>query len=230
MTKEQDKTAAATGLVPYGKLVKKRNLEDLRVELEFRGLEPNGVPALTSERVKALKELETQRLIDQENLSRLDANKHKAFRIQSTALFKLIDWHLDGFGMPCACWRPVTKKHIVVVVWRCLHKVGIRPRHANVVFWLIDTLGWLQRPEPSIRIAISSNSDKPRDHGTCAGVCFHFVRYRSSHFRKSTSPQHSLTVRLSTMADSAALGSASWYNYIEDGCEQKNSLVIYACY
>jgi len=89
--KEQDKTAAVTGLIPYGKLVIKRNMEDLKTELECRGVAPEDVPSKISKRIEALKEIETQRLMDSENMSRLDASKHKAFRIQSSAPFKLTD-------------------------------------------------------------------------------------------------------------------------------------------
>jgi len=89
--KEQDKTAAVTGLIPYGKLVIKRNMDDLKVELEHRGVEPEDAPSKISKRIEALKELETQRLMDAENMSRMDASKHKAFCIQSGAAFKLRD-------------------------------------------------------------------------------------------------------------------------------------------
>jgi len=89
--KEQDKTAAATGLIPHGKLVIKCNMEDLKTELECRGVEPEDAPSKMSKRIEALKELETQRLMDSENMSRLDASKHKAFLIQSIAPFKLTD-------------------------------------------------------------------------------------------------------------------------------------------
>jgi len=80
-----------SGLVPYGKLVIKRNLEDLLVELLFRGAEDEDIPSNIKGRITLLKEYETRRLLEAENMSQCDAVKHKAFRKQSGASFKLTD-------------------------------------------------------------------------------------------------------------------------------------------
>jgi len=89
--KPQTKTPEVSGLIPYGKLVQARNFDDLKRELEFRGIEPEDVPDLVSLRVKKLKELESKRLIEHDNMTPLDAAKHKAFKILSTAKFRLRD-------------------------------------------------------------------------------------------------------------------------------------------
>jgi len=89
--REQDKTATVTGLVPYGKLVIKRNLEDLLVELRFRGAEEEEIPPNIKGRIELLKKHETKRLMEAENMSQRDAVKHRAFRKQSGAPFNLID-------------------------------------------------------------------------------------------------------------------------------------------
>ena len=90
--KPQTKTAAVSGLIPYGKLVKKRNMDDLKSELMCRGVpEEQIIPASISERKELLKELEIRRLMEDERMIKTDAMKVKAFKILSDAPFKLND-------------------------------------------------------------------------------------------------------------------------------------------
>jgi len=79
---------AVTGLIPYGKLVIARNMDDLRVELEFRGVAPADVPDAITKRKELLKAFETQRLIAA-GVSAAVAEAKKEFMMQSAAPFKL---------------------------------------------------------------------------------------------------------------------------------------------
>jgi len=90
--KPQTKTAAVSGLIPYGKLTKARNMEDLKTELLTRGVPESEInPATITERKDKLKELEINRLMEDERMVRTDAVKVKAFKMLSEAPFKLTD-------------------------------------------------------------------------------------------------------------------------------------------
>ena len=89
--KPQTKTYQVTGLVPYGKLVQARNMDDLRIELLFRGVEERDIPTQVTARKDKLKVLESERLIEEENMTAQDATKHKAFKKLSDAPFRLTD-------------------------------------------------------------------------------------------------------------------------------------------
>jgi len=90
--KAQQLTPAVTGLIPYGKLVKKRNMEDLQDELLHRGVEPEDVPKSITDRKKMLQDLEMQRLLEagmEQQAATEQSKKH--FLKQSDAPFKLDD-------------------------------------------------------------------------------------------------------------------------------------------
>jgi len=90
--KPQHQTPAVTGLIPYGKLTKKRNLDDHKVELMFRGMPEDQAPKNITERKNALKKLKTKRLIDNgvdKAVAEEQAKQH--FMKQSTAPFKTTD-------------------------------------------------------------------------------------------------------------------------------------------
>jgi len=89
--KPQTKTYQVTGLVPCGKLVQARNMDDLRIELLHRGVEPQDVPPQVTARKDKLRILESERLIEEENMTAQDATKHKAFKKLSDAPFRLTD-------------------------------------------------------------------------------------------------------------------------------------------
>lgn len=63
--KKQTLAAAVTGLIPYGKLAKARNMLDLEEELLFRGIPIEEIPTTVSERKEMLKNLEIERLTDE---------------------------------------------------------------------------------------------------------------------------------------------------------------------
>jgi len=87
----QTKTYQVKGLVPYGKLVQARNMDDLRIELLFRGISEEDIPAKVSGGKEKLKLLECERLINEENMTAQDAAKHKAFKRLSEAPFELTE-------------------------------------------------------------------------------------------------------------------------------------------
>jgi len=88
--KQQTLTAAVTGLIPYGKLTKGRNMLDLEEELLFRHVPIEEIPALISERKDMLRHLEIERLTA-EGVREDDAARLKTFKKQSDAPFKLTD-------------------------------------------------------------------------------------------------------------------------------------------
>ena len=90
-TRNQYKTAAVTGLIPYGKLVKARNMLDLEEELLFRGVPMDAIPVSVSDRKDMLRQLEIERLMMDCGMSEDDAVSQKAFKKQSNAPFKLTD-------------------------------------------------------------------------------------------------------------------------------------------
>jgi len=87
---QQTLAAAVTGLIPYGKLSKARNMLDLEEELLFRGIPVEEIPPLISERKEMLKHLEIERLTA-EGTKEDDAAKLKTFKKQSNAPFKTSD-------------------------------------------------------------------------------------------------------------------------------------------
>jgi len=89
--KKQNKTLAVTGLIPYGKLVKARNMSDLEEELLFRGVPVDVLPDKISDRKDMLKQLESERLMMEIGMPEADAVDHKAFKKLSNAPFKLTD-------------------------------------------------------------------------------------------------------------------------------------------
>ena len=90
-TRKQCKTAAVTGLIPCGKLVKARNMLDLEEELLFRGVPMDAVPVGVTDRKDMLKQLEVERLMMDCGVSETDAVAHKEFKKLSNAPFKLSD-------------------------------------------------------------------------------------------------------------------------------------------
>ena len=85
----QQQTPAVTGKVPYGKLVRARNMEDLAVELLHRGVDD--IPASITKRKDLLKKLEAERLVRECDMHPRDAAVHKEFKKLSDAPFKLTD-------------------------------------------------------------------------------------------------------------------------------------------
>jgi len=89
--KPRHKTAAVSGLVPYGKLVQARNMEDLRIELLFRDIPEDAMPDSVTDRKDMLKLLEAERLMMDVGMPESDTINHKAFKKLSAAPFKLTD-------------------------------------------------------------------------------------------------------------------------------------------
>jgi len=90
-TKKRYQTAAVTGLIPHGKLVKARNMDDLRIELLSRDVPEDVVPDSITERKEMLKQLEVERLMSDCGVPEADALAHKEFKKMSNAPFKLTD-------------------------------------------------------------------------------------------------------------------------------------------
>jgi len=91
-TKQQHLMPAVTGLVPCGKLVKSRHMEDLKTELLYRGVKTEDVPKKITNRKQLLQELELNRLIEEgmeKPQAATQAKKH--FKVLSTAPFKLVE-------------------------------------------------------------------------------------------------------------------------------------------
>ena len=86
--KQQTLTAAVTGLIPYGKLTKARNMLDLEEELLFRNVPIEEIPQSITDRKAMLKNLEIERLTA-EGVREEDAAKLKTFKKLSDAPFKL---------------------------------------------------------------------------------------------------------------------------------------------
>ena len=83
---------AVTGLIPFGKLVKKRNLNDLKIELLYRNVPENQIPKSITERKNMLQDQECKRLIGEgveQVVAMAQSKKH--FKKQSAAPFKLVD-------------------------------------------------------------------------------------------------------------------------------------------
>ena len=66
-------------------------MQDLEVELLFRGVPGDAVPASVTERKEMLKQLEVERLVLECGASEQTAVSHKAFKKQSSAPFRLTD-------------------------------------------------------------------------------------------------------------------------------------------
>jgi len=88
--KKQTLTPAVTGLIPYGKLKKARNMLDLEEELLFRHVPIEEIPALFTHRKDMLQNLEIERLTE-EGCREEDAAALKTFKKQSEAEFKVTD-------------------------------------------------------------------------------------------------------------------------------------------
>ena len=90
--REQHQTAAVSGLVQFGKLVKARNMDDLKTELLHRGVANEAVPKSMTERKKMLQELESRRLVDEGmDESKASEQAKRFFKKQSSAPFKTTD-------------------------------------------------------------------------------------------------------------------------------------------
>jgi len=89
--KPQQNTSAVTGRIAYGKLTKKRNMQDMEVELLHRGVDQGDVPTGITDRKALLKELETKRLVEVGGMPQAEAEEQKAFLVLSSAEFKLTD-------------------------------------------------------------------------------------------------------------------------------------------
>ena len=88
--KKQTLTSQVTGLIPYGKLTKTRNMLDLEEELLFRNVPIDELPTSVTERKAMLKNLEIERLTA-EGIREEDAANLKTFKPQSNAPFRLTD-------------------------------------------------------------------------------------------------------------------------------------------
>jgi len=91
--KPQQLQPAITGLLPHSKLVKKRNLDDLKTELLFRDVPEDVIPKSITDRKDTLRLHESWRLMHEDNVDE-DAATDQAdthFRNLSTAPFKLND-------------------------------------------------------------------------------------------------------------------------------------------
>jgi len=92
--KQQHMTSAVTGLLPYTKVTKKRNMDDVLEEIQCRLWQLNyqtPIPHTMPLRKDLLHRLETIRLIEEEGLTVDKATAHKSFLQQSEAEFKLTD-------------------------------------------------------------------------------------------------------------------------------------------
>ena len=92
--KQQHMTSAVTGMIPCTKVTKKRNMEDIFMEIQFRLWQLNyqtPTPKTMPLRKDLLKRLETIRLVEEESMPVANANEHTVFVIQSEAQFKLSD-------------------------------------------------------------------------------------------------------------------------------------------
>jgi len=87
----QHKTSAVSGLAPHGKLVKARNMDDLRIELLHRNVPEEVISDKMSERKEMSKMLEMERLVMECGVPESDALAYKAFKKLSNAPFKLSD-------------------------------------------------------------------------------------------------------------------------------------------
>jgi len=89
-TKQQQLQPAITGLIPYGKLVKARNMEDLRIEFLFRGVPEEEIPKKISDQKAKLKQLEFNRLLSFGMEGKAASEQAKKYFMKlSTAPFKL---------------------------------------------------------------------------------------------------------------------------------------------
>jgi len=94
--KQQHVTMAVTGLISHSKETKKRNTDDMRMELRHRQWQLNyqgPLPKEMKERKELLKKLETTRLLGEEGLDVANAKKgaNKYLRMQSKVEFKMTD-------------------------------------------------------------------------------------------------------------------------------------------
>jgi len=92
--KQQHVTSAVSGLLPYTKVTKKRNMDDIVTEilhrqwqLNYHGPIPNTMPL----RKDLLRRLETIRLIEEDAMAVDAAASHTSFIIQSDAEFRTTD-------------------------------------------------------------------------------------------------------------------------------------------
>ena len=92
--KQQHMTSAVTGLIPCSKATKKRNMDDMFEEIQFRQWQLNcqaPMPDKMPLRKSLLHRLETMRLIEEEGMLVDKAAEHKSFLQQSEAEFKFAD-------------------------------------------------------------------------------------------------------------------------------------------
>jgi len=91
-TKPQQLQPAITGLIPYSRLKKARNFEDLTVELLLRGVAEDQIPKLCSDGKRTLQQHEFNRLVKAGMEAKLATTQAKTyFQKQSNARFKLSD-------------------------------------------------------------------------------------------------------------------------------------------
>jgi len=90
-TKQQHKTPAVTGKIPFGKVVQGKHMEDLLTELTHRGVPLQEIPKKITERKALLKTLEATRLMEDESMKEeaASATASKHFKIMSTASFSM---------------------------------------------------------------------------------------------------------------------------------------------
>jgi len=86
--KQQTLTAAVTGLIPYGRLVQSRHMDDLRIELLSRHVPEEEIPNSVTERKDMLRFFEIERLVA-DGMREEDAANLKTFKKLSNAPFKL---------------------------------------------------------------------------------------------------------------------------------------------
>jgi len=85
----QQLTAAVTGHILYGKVVQALHMQDLEKELSCRGVSYDDMPVKVTARKNKLKELEVNRLIEEEGMENKDAEDlgRKQFQVLSEAEF-----------------------------------------------------------------------------------------------------------------------------------------------
>jgi len=89
----QQLPAAVTGHVLYGKLTKSRHMDDMRMELLYRAVSAEDVPASITERKNLLKQLEIKRLMEEKGMEESAATQigKKQFAPLSEAAFECED-------------------------------------------------------------------------------------------------------------------------------------------
>jgi len=131
-TKQQQLQPAITGLIPYGKLVKARNMEDLRIEFLFRGVPEEEIPKKISDQKAKLKQLEFNRLLSFGMEGKAASEQAKKYFMKlSTAPFKL---NADWWGKHVVIVAAVAVIFILMKSFACTKFTNVRPQFLT---WLL---------------------------------------------------------------------------------------------